>query len=892
MKNPLKSLPLLTVALVLASCGQSTTPSTASNPGASQPISLGQMRGADLVPGKWFVELEGDPTALGAQSIGAQQAAFRSLAAQQGIKYQELASYSTLFNGFSISASDAEVNEITRVPGVLAVYPVERIDMPKVQRDLNDVLQPDMVTAVTMTGADIAQNELGLTGKGVKVAIMDTGIDLDHPAFKGRVIKGYDFVGDKFGSKDAQGVADYNPMPDENPDDCGGHGTHVAGIVGGNDPTTGFKGVAPEVSFGAYKVFGCEGSTQSDIMLQAMEMAYKDGMQVLNMSIGASFQWPEYPTAKAASRLVKKGMVVSVSAGNSGTSGQYATGAPSLGENVMAVASVDNIKMELANFTINPDGSKIGYMPATGAPDAPTGLSLPITKGPKSSPTATNDGCDPYAPNSLAGKAVLVRRGTCSFRIKALNAQKAGAKAVILYNNTAGFISPTVAPSLASDNDVVEIPVVSILASDGAKIDSLIAGGVSMTFNAGTSSFPNPTGNAISSFSSFGASPDLELKPDLAAPGGLIKSTYPLSKEATGYAVLSGTSMAAPHVAGVAALMLQAYPNIQAKDMRTRLMNTASMRWFLNGATLIKGLPTYVQLQGAGMVNVVNAYNNTVSVTPSKLSLGESDTFATRSKVLVLKNNSARREVFTAYNYPALTIGGTTLAPSPSQKYATMTINGKDADNGTVEVVVPPYGEAELNIVVTPPAGAPDRSQYGGYVYLESASGNSLNVPYSGFKGDYQSIKVLGDVQIGGKVYDFPALGDDVADELYMESDKPTTLPDYTFQKVGNYLDSPYVLAQFSHQSRRVSFELLDANGNLKDTIATYNYWGRNETNIYVDANSDAFDTFRWNGKLSNGSDAPAGQYQLRLRVLKALGDESNPAHTEVYTSQKFTVVR
>ncbi len=85
--------------------------------------------------------------------------------------------------------------------------------------------------------------------------------------------------------------------PDLNPDDCGGHGTHVAGIIGANDPDNGLKGVAPEVTFGAYRVFGCAGSTTADIMIEAMERALADGMQVLNMSIGSAYQWPQYPTA-------------------------------------------------------------------------------------------------------------------------------------------------------------------------------------------------------------------------------------------------------------------------------------------------------------------------------------------------------------------------------------------------------------------------------------------------------------------------------------------------------------------------------------------------------------------------------------------------------------------
>jgi subtilisin family serine protease len=147
------------------------------------------------------------------------------------------------------------------------------------------------------------------------------------------VVTGWDFVGDAFNA-DASSSS-YNPVPteDANPDDCAGHGTHVAGIIGANA-----GGVAPNVTFGAYRVFGCNGSTEADVMMAAMERALADGMQVVNQSIGSSFQWPEYPTAKAADRLVKAGVVMVASIGNSGTSGLYAAGAPGVGKKVIVVA--------------------------------------------------------------------------------------------------------------------------------------------------------------------------------------------------------------------------------------------------------------------------------------------------------------------------------------------------------------------------------------------------------------------------------------------------------------------------------------------------------------------------------------------------------------------------
>ncbi|KQR15659.1 S8 family serine peptidase [Deinococcus sp. Leaf326] len=902
MKNTLKTVSLLSLALVLGACG-SSLPST----GTTSGVVAGGVKATGLkasaVPGKWFVELEGDPTELSAQSVGSQQASFRSLAAQRGITYQEVMSYRTLFNGFSVEADQAEIGRISELPGVKGIYPVHQIPAPVTETVPMSQLDqmPDMYYAKSMTGADVAQNELGLTGKGVKVGVIDTGIDVDHPAFAGRITSQYDFVGNAYTGANT-------PVPGPTQDDCAGHGTHVAGIVGGNVAESatarGFKGVAPDVSFGAYRVFGCSGYTQEDIMVAALERAYSDGMQVVNLSIGSAFEnWAETPSAIVGSRMVKKGMIVVASAGNSGRNGVYSMGGVTMGDNVISVASVDNTKIELQSFTLS-NGNKVAYYEGSGVPVAKVGTTLAITKKPSSTTTTTNDGCTVsggFEANSLTGKAVLIRRGTCSFYEKASNAQKAGAAAVILYNNAAGYISPSLAGTPA-----VTIPVVSVSDVDGAKISGLIAGGISMTFDGGKVGIDNPTGNTLSDFSSYGASAELEQKPDIAAPGGSIISTYPLSVgDRTGYAVLSGTSMASPHVAGAAALMLQAFPTTQAKDMRGLLMNSATLRYYRNAAgTLFPGIPDYVQRQGAGMVDIVGAYNNKVKVTPNKLSLGESATFATRSKVLVLKNTGSAAQSYTVYNSPALTIGGTTLAPTPSTQTATMTVNGQSADTAAgVKVTVPAGAEVELNVLVTPPAGATDKSQYGGTVYIENAgSGPDLVVPYSGFKGDYQSIQVLGNEIIGGQTYNFPALYDEREDTFYPEGAAVTTPPDYTFARYAAdpaqpavlSTDQPSLLVQLSHQARRLDVDLLDGNGNLIETIRTQEYLGRNCSNdLSLQSDTcDVFGQYAWDGKLANGTNAADGSYKLRVRVLKALGDAANPADTETYTSQTFTVKR
>src|SRR5918992_2937361 len=258
----------------------------------------------------WFIELKGAPTADGRSldAVKAEKAAFKAEAAKERVSFKQRLAFDTLWNGVSVEATEATANALRELDSVKAVTPVRTIDVPRTA-----AANPDLSTAIAQTGADIAQNELGLTGQGVKVAVMDTGIDYDHVALggdgtartnsaafpNGRVIAGRDLVGDAYNADPASPAFNPTPSPDARPDDCQGHGTHVAGIVGANGG--GIKGVAPGVQLGSYRVFGCDGSTTEDIMLQAMEAALADRMHVLNMSIGDAFlSWPQSVTAEGS----------------------------------------------------------------------------------------------------------------------------------------------------------------------------------------------------------------------------------------------------------------------------------------------------------------------------------------------------------------------------------------------------------------------------------------------------------------------------------------------------------------------------------------------------------------------------------------------------------------
>lgn len=857
--NHLRNASLLALSVALASCGQqqSALPSSTQAGNGSlqaQGLNLPAAVTENETPELWFVELSEKPTSKGGNgaSIGQQKKLLREQAAAQGVKFQERLSFDRLWNGVSIRVKPSDLGKIKDMDGVKAVYPVMSVALPK---DLA-VNQPDMATAISQTGVDVAQNELGLTGKGVKIAIMDTGLDLDHPAFQGRVVASYDLVGDAFNGSNT-------PVPGQDDvDDCAGHGTHVAGIAAavGDLP-----GVAPEASLGVYRVFGCTGSTSSDIMIQAMERVLADGMDVLNMSIGASFNsWPEYPSAVAASNLVDAGVVVAASIGNSGSGGVWAAGAPGVGKKVIGVANFMNTHVYLNEFTL-PDGTKVGYQNATEAPAAPTSGSLPIKAH------TPIDACTPMAAGSLTGQAALITRGTCTFYVKALNAQNAGASAVIIYNNAPGPFAGTVTGA-----EKINIPVVTISRELGQIIAAKLP--TTLTWTTGQGSYSNPVGNTLDTSSSFGMSAELDLKPDLGAPGGLIRSTYPLSLVSSGYATLSGTSMASPHVAGIAALVIQAKrkagQTIRAEDMRTLLQNTAVPK-------IYNAMPTstfldYVHRQGAGMVNVVNAVTTKATVTPSKLSLGESES-GVAPQTLTITNSGSEAVTYTVSHKGALTSSGNyTVTPALPNTSVTFSSN---------TVTVPAGGSASVTVTIAP--NNANQSVYGGYVvFTPSDNSTTLRVPYAGFQGDYQSLKIL-------------TLTPDVARRSVATDGTVTysNTQNLTFTMRDN--DVPYFRVHLDHFARWVKMDVLDA----KTMQPVNSQFFNASTEEYLPRNSTAggFFAFGWDGQVSwsrgksenaqnKRKPIPNGQYVVKFTALKALGDASNPAHVETWTSPVLTV--
>jgi subtilisin family serine protease len=736
----------------------------------------------------------------------------------------------------------------------------------------------------------------------VKIAIMDSGVDYTLPEFGGgsfpnsKVIGGFDFVGDNYNANPAN--TDYQPIPHPDPDpapcdpvladqqatrpgngtSAAAHGTHVAGIAAadgrGHADEGQVTGVAPAAKVLAYRVFGCNGSTDEDVMIAAMERSLADGAHVLNMSIGSAFQaWAGAPTAAAASALASAGVVVVASIGNSGPSGLYAAGAPGVGTNVIGVASFDNVRVTGPAFRI--DGIAYPYIRAGASPPYPTTGTFPIVA--TGTITSPADGCAAFPAGSLAGKIAMIRRGTCGFYNKAKNAELAGAVGVVLYNNQPGVLNPTVAGSPAVVIPVAAVPFQAL----GNQIVTSLTPTSTFSWTDETADTANPTGNLISDFSSYGTDAELNLKPDLGGPGGAIYSTWP-HQQYGGHNSIGGTSMSSPHVAGAVALYLQKYPGSSWEQVRTAFQNTAEPKlWSLNaGSGLLE--PSY--RQGAGMLQISRALFTNSSVTPSKIALGEG-TGGTRT--LTITNRGSTAVTYALSHVGSVGTGPNTFALSFFGPAGTASFSAPN-------VTVPAGGTAtvDVNIGVSPLLA--DKSLYGGYIVLTAPGGDVLRVPYVGFKGDYQSIQAV----TPGGTCNFPALVQLRAGQTFcnLAGVQRIAATGGTFTMQGS--DIPIVLYHLDHQVRKLNWQVYKSDGSAVHPV--FNYAGRFE---FHSRNSTAtsFFEFDWDGMRSqdngrgNGDHrkvVPNGTYVLKMSALKALGDESNAAHWETWTSPPITLAR
>ncbi|WP_246159831.1 S8 family peptidase [Microbacterium rhizomatis] len=587
------------------------------------------------------VEMSGDPVAV----VEAQQGRDLSDAEKSSIKDTLADAQAPVADTITSEGGTVEATMQSAYNGIQASIPADKVDAVAAQPNVVAVHAAanhtiENATSVPFLGVPQVWQNTGYTGKNVKIGIIDTGIDYTHANFAGpgtvaafdaakatstqpadpalfgpsapRVKGGTDLVGDDY-------TGSNTPQPDPNPLDCEGHGSHVAGTAAGSGvaaggasytgpydastPSRSFDigpGVAPQADLYAIRVFGCTGST--NVVVPAIDWAVANGMDVINMSLGSDFGRGDTPDAVAASNAIGAGVVVVASSGNAGTS-PYITGSPASGDGVISVAAIDSTA-KFPGASLAFAGNTVDAINANGA-DL-TGIP-PLTIVRLTGPNAL--GCSAAAFTAAGivpgqNQVAVVDRGTCARVAKAIFGQQAGAAAVIMVNNVDSL--PPFEGAITSNPDdgtpyTVTIPFLGVTSSTGPALTAAVGQSLTIT----PKELDNPSFRDYADFTSSGPrSGDSAISPDVAAPGVSIRSTA--VGTGSGSEVLSGTSMAAPHVAGVAALTVQAHPGWKASQISAAVVSTADPE----GVAAVN--PTR---GGLGLVDAAQAVSTQVTAT-------------------------------------------------------------------------------------------------------------------------------------------------------------------------------------------------------------------------------------------------------------------------------------
>ena len=648
----------------------------------------------------------------------------------------------------------------------------------------------------------------------------------------------------------------------------------------------GFTGAAPDVTLGMYRVFGCSGSAGDDVLIAAFLRAYDDGSDIITASIGGAMGWSSAPWSVAASRIVDAGVPVTISAGNSGSAGLFYASTAADGKGVTAVASADNTEepfvLTAATFSTDDKEEEVfGWAP--GLP-AYANISLPLWFVGNSTQGGP-DGCTPLPDDTpyLADYMVLIRQSTCSWITQAENVADKGGRYIMLYLPEPGV------PRQVNVESVEGIESIGSTTFDqGAEWIKLLNEGVNLTVDITNpdvatiflDSIPNTeTGGLLSTFTSWGPTWEVDVKPQVASPGGMILSTFPLDLGA--YAAESGTSMACPLLAATYALIAQARKTLDPATLEALVSATANARvWAEDSSGRLAPVPQ----QGAGLVQAhAAAHATTLLLSGSSISFNDTDHFV-ESASFTIRNLGDEEAVYELGHVAAVTMytfqeGDLYPASYPNpvvDEYASLSFSED-------KVVVPAGGSAEITVVATPPEGLNEDwlPVYSGYITLNGTKDEALSIPYLGVVGSLHDAPTVIDP-------DWVYLSNYTDNELSRVANGTVFTIPYPEDPTGAPISGvgyPASVVQLNVGTAFLQVEAVpvDDDGKLGDPVGS-------PAEYPIEYSPRRYYISAFTGMLRSGDVAPEGRYLFRVSALKIFGDRDNEEDWERYDTNSFVI--